>query len=373
MKEEPYPRCILTHVFKLCCFGAVIFIMGAAQSGLATVPDTQPATQPEMDPKEKDLRLQLKHLGEQPVTAETTEKLKALQVQLLNHVALQLNSGKLALRGDVVDEDGNPINGVTLYVTRRVVLRFGETKGVTEERQIDSAFNVTVSGGISASISFVKAGFHSEALSLQLSGRDAAEMLMPYTGTDGRVKIVLEKKEKPTRLDNYSIQFASSTDTSTVAADVTSLVEGNAPAIIRLSAGDQKKLPAIALYVTADLGGSGGDATVIAQASLPRRPAKLQLRLEGKNSGLVKRVLRTGVGKSAAARMRKAPDAGYQSDIQFVAEELVTRQWFYCHVGGKYGRGVIRVDEIVPNAKEVKVRIELYMQPDGSRNLDTGE
>ena len=71
--------------------------------------------------------------------------------------------------------------------------------------------------------------------------------------------------------------------------------------------------------------------------------------------------------------MMQAPETGYTNEIVFTPEDWYRRGWFYCRIGNNYGRGYIERIDPRDEAKTIETKVTLYMQPNGSRNLETGE
>jgi hypothetical protein len=75
--------------------------------------------------------------------------------------------------------------------------------------------------------------------------------------------------------------------------------------------------------------------------------------------------------------MREAPADGYKPEfaIDLTPERIRSNEflYFYFRVGGKYGRGSVGGIQFAKDHGKVSVWLSLDVQPDGSRNLDTGE
>lgn len=72
-------------------------------------------------------------------------------------------------------------------------------------------------------------------------------------------------------------------------------------------------------------------------------------------------------------QMRLAPEDGYRKEWVLTPELLKNPPFFYCRMNGTYGRGRIMAIEMSTDGRGVTLTVEIMIQPDGSRNLETGE
>jgi len=107
-------------------------------------------------------------------------------------------------------------------------------------------------------------------------------------------------------------------------------------------------------------------------------PARIRLIYRGGDGGFVRYQPRNT--NKAFHEMRQAPEGGYEKEIvvdlshAFDKQVLTTDMrrydnfWFYWKIGGKYGKGIARLQ--TEKWPIPMVGIRLYVQPDGSRNLE---
>lgn len=122
-------------------------------------------------------------------------------------------------------------------------------------------------------------------------------------------------------------------------------------------------------------------------------PQRLDLFLSDPNGGFVMSEL--GYNKKTMHKMKQAPASGYKQPLSFDATDLLKillrdgkseYQSFYFKVGEKYGKGYFMPTAVrvklgqfpryyYPMGKDgiVSIGIWFFLQPDGSRNLETGE
>lgn len=80
--------------------------------------------------------------------------------------------------------------------------------------------------------------------------------------------------------------------------------------------------------------------------------------------------------------MKTAPETGYVQEMEIDPKKVIERiktvegtysgLYFYFKVGGRYGKGSIGQIDVVNGGERVRVLIAFMVQPDGSRNVDTG-
>ena len=110
----------------------------------------------------------------------------------------------IAVKGDVVDEEGESVEGVTLGVTRHRASPFAASpdmtiRGPAKTRIVDGAFDVTVAGSHAITLSFEKESYKSEKFYISRGNECDFYGAFDYSQLDmqpdGRAKIVLRKKE----------------------------------------------------------------------------------------------------------------------------------------------------------------------------------
>jgi hypothetical protein len=73
--------------------------------------------------------------------------------------------------------------------------------------------------------------------------------------------------------------------------------------------------------------------------------------------------------------LTSAPVDGYSSVLDFAdrPNEIVpSGRWFYCKINDSFGRGAI-AGTLARDKSHIWMRLQIWLQPDGSRNLETGQ
>ena len=124
---------------------------------------------------------------------------EALVWRAAGHLILaQDRAGHITLRGEVVGEDGQPMDGVTFKVTHHKSFPSDiEHNPVT--KTIDGTFKINAMGWSFIWISFEKEGYYSERFKL-LSRFAPPDELRGYRPSDGSARIVLRQPDGSVRI-----------------------------------------------------------------------------------------------------------------------------------------------------------------------------
>jgi len=294
------------------------------------------------------------------------------------------NSGWFELSGEVVDEEGKPIHGVTLQVTRHKMgtvsqaFKGGRPRGHTTEQIANGSFDIKVFGASGVTIYFLKEGYYSE--NLYLNKRDNTIRIQEYMQPDGRARVVLQKKGVMTHLKSKGFNLKFNLDGSGIVANVSTIFPDErgvywGPDTVSVENVREATVPGIVMYVTVDIDENGRFATKGYPENYPNRglqgdePVRMRLRINGENNGFIK-VTELSEKKPLGRVLLLAPETGYENEVVFAPEDTGV---FYCCIGGKYGRGRIGWSyRVSDDTKSMETTVTLYMQFDGSRNLETG-
>ena len=79
-----------------------------------------------------------------------------------------------------------------------------------------------------------------------------------------------------------------------------------------------------------------------------------------------------------ALSLTEAPAGGYVPSLDITPDRFDAywsnpEEWFYCKSGSEFGRGHISDIDLSHNEQRIRVRFQIWLQPDGSRNLETGQ
>jgi hypothetical protein len=283
------------------------------------------------------------------------------------------------LKGVVSDEQGNALENVTLSIAK---LR-GYPVGADpippdmERKAISGYFEAEASGYAGVILGFAKDGYYSERREF----RPAPMSGLPGMGppVDRNIRIVMQKKGELTKLTSCSEEVLYRGNGSGIVLDF-----GRLPPqpIAVEDVSHRAVLPRHGVYVTADLDPRGR----IAIHTDPyenntgyHQAQRLVVHMTDPGDGFIP--FQPQPGKEPRRQMTQAPAQGYESQLVIPAQSARARRddhnsFFYFRVGGKYGRGYLRSSVGPEDWRKQKgeavatVRLWLFIQPDGSRNLE---
>lgn len=288
----------------------------------------------------------------------------------------QLN-GRISLRGRVVDENGNPLSGVTMQVTKTVYTSNPAqfTRDEESEQSVDGSFEVSCSACSTINLSFWKAGFYDTYISeslVRLDGERVNELV--------REDILIEVEAIPPAVQvlhrSGELIFATT--------GVKQVVSLGGRLTGSITIGPDKSLgsldsPYVSLNCRTETDGT------LARRTVPRpgrdgltmvAPSAARLVFANAGDGVVLYEPRTESPSPSMVfrEMREAPLEGYRGEIDF--DQLPgSRQtyYFYCRVGGLYGKGAVSAPlfRSPKNLGEAVSAIRIQLNPDGSRNVTT--
>lgn len=273
------------------------------------------------------------------------------------------------LEGAVVDSDGDPIKGVKMSVYTGRVTGLVPSTGpfglddrideAQEVRTVDGAFDVRCRSAAAVTLDFQKEGHYRwRAIFHAVDGR-------PLTRED--LRIVLPRRGPPQALSDYSVERPQNTavglwvdfgllaeryDKERTPAPTPETTTGNA-LLCAVEAGDDGR------PLLRPIGRSVGT------------PGRVTLRFSAADGGFVR--AEVGGRRHAGLEMMRAPADGDDPELRIDPPLKDQPVYFYFRCGGKYGRGMVY--EVVGRLREntVTVGVWLRLQPDGTRNLETGE
>lgn len=306
--------------------------------------------------------------------------------------------GNIRITGDVVDDLGKPITGVTMTVeVRRPIKAHADIEHPhdwetrTIEQTVSGSYSFAVDDWAFVSLTFRKNQYYHASLrvdakgSVVRSGRPSpvvAELIeSAEQANPSAVLVVMERIQPSTLLKRYHAE-AHLVDPSKVYAF--RLSDGESPRAGKteqaeiITVDDATNLPEGAIILQPDRLANGQFDLIKVrggnvQWDLPRR---MTLTMRGEGNGLISVPIQYGVDEMAG--MNEAPSDGYQTGITLGIPDYRPgvdhggRNFpllaFYVRIGGKYGKGSI---SLYSRERKVDVGMGIMLQPDGSTNLRT--
>lgn len=278
---------------------------------------------------------------------------------------IEQDSGTIEVSGIVVDEDGVALDGVGIEVAEvDPADMFGELRN-RKIMRVDREFHIRRRGVETVECRFFKKGYydvrHSFSISKGTSSQEDGSLKR-----DG-FKVVLLQVPEPAPLEKIEGYLSSSRDgPSSVLMVQTSALDGSDKNYqFILDPGTQSN-GALRIVVTA-IEGVAGPQSVLEVGRIIISPSELGDGFASTKITAGRRPVKYGFRK-----MTVAPVEGYSPFLPIGAASSEEDAFFYCRIGGRYGKGVVttRAPVIVKNGVETAgARIVVYLNPTGSRDV----
>jgi hypothetical protein len=266
-------------------------------------------------------------------------------------------SGPFSVSGTVVDQHGNPIDGVSLHLAGAVATKYeidaygGETSFDLE----NGRFRVSCGFCTAVHLFFSKEGYYPQSLDLAFFERKNG------------LKIVMRKVEFPVKLRKYEGRL----ETGPEIEDRVLGFGQPPPYDRRLSEITAATVIPARAYVTLtpDLNPDGSIATD--PAGHRRVPARVRLDFSPARGGIVFHQPSTMNLREGLREMFVAPDVEYSQSIEL--ELGTSHRFFYCRIEGRYCKGIVHAPVLTQRegADFVSTHIAIHLNPNyGNRSLD---
>lgn len=279
---------------------------------------------------------------------------------------------RLRLAGEVVDAAGRPLTGVEAEVT---IARFDPAAPqlASEEKRtevIDGYFQFACEPCLAIEVSFYRAGYHWQKAAVYVE--KAAERAQPVERKN--LQVVMREVGALPQLRWLRGDLVLGEAGVEEALPVAPEAQGRtAPlaAVAAKSGGTGGSLPAIRLQAGREAGGKIATRAVEGKTA----PAPAAPLLDFSGVGGVQRYRPLAREQHQVVyEMREAPADGYGPTLPVEpgSAEVI---YFYCKIGELYGRGKAKpaTVEEVKGGHQVVAYVEIALNPDGSRNLETLE
>jgi len=279
-------------------------------------------------------------------------------------------SGRILVAGRLASEDGVALDGVRALVTTSYCVPGRLERRDVEERSVfDGGFVLDKSDAVSINIVFSKRGYFAETV--HFTAYDKSEGRFGGFQAD-ELNVVLRVRPEPASLVRVRGKLEASASGPTKMLQVSELgsarVDGaqdkqaNSPELVLSSLLPNAKKIEASSYVASD-----GTRGLV--------PTGVRLTSTGVGDGFV--VFRLSSAQRLPylvfREMVKAPENGYESQIDF-SKHLGDRVFFYCRIGGYYGKGWIGRPAFGNEERTLMVATaDLLINPTGSRYVATNK
>jgi len=308
---------------------------------------------------------------------------------------LDSSLGRFTLEGVVVDEEGTPLDDVSLRISKENLIGFDKWKTDQEERIINGKFSVSAHGYFGIRLTFNKEGYFEESVYFSTSPPDDFRNPEEPVVDQNNIRVVLKKMGDITCLTARDFKLTYQRQDCGASGYVTDFnrekwqaySEGrgarNPMLVTNLLV--PETIPPMCVYVIPKVDEDGrilnenkGEPDWFRPCLMPQ---ELRLITSDPEGGFI--VYEQDVAEKAYWSMKLAPENGYKQEIVLDADWLFRRSpyvtsrsddgiYFYFKINGRYGKARLGTPRFPEGDYALEVGTEFRMQIDGSRNLDTG-
>lgn len=314
-------------------------------------------------------------------------------LRMMERAVLAYN-GRITLSGTVVDDSGNPLQGVRLrYWTTTAALDWTQMGGSGSTTEvIDGTFTTDVDNASDITLEFSKAGYFPARLGFstredlspeeETSFFDPGPIQPPHLVREGLQVVLYEVGEVADLVQSYAGLTHRGDGSGVVLSgfgapqsrgrDVSDVNNSAllAPDSIRMVAATNAQGEISVVQITNQVTGVSWGY-----------PERFRLIMNDPEGGFV--VFTPSPGVPVAVQMGTAPENGYTQEIEFTAEQMANVGegyrmvedvvWFFLKSHGKFGKGNIGIADgrIWSGHSRALVDTSLWVQPDGSRHVQT--
>jgi hypothetical protein len=349
----------------------------------------------------------------QPKSLSPAEK-EAQTAAFMKRIQMAENRGHFVISGQVMDTDGKPLSGVQVrFPQGRTAEEIGKLDAAIQAgdarkladlrfslqdkyRALDEVItkngtfklDVVNADAVYFPIQFALAGYYPEEVVLESNydedetidnvlqkGQVPDKLLVLKT-----LRVVMEKKGTLTKLEERYVELEVTTKAPAKVIQFTAPNGGFGG--LDVPPPESKALQALKENLTVEVSqGPNGTIAVFEQRNerleISRAPKSLKIRFKEPDSGFLRNEVKKA--KPLGRQMKTAPATGYQPELAFDGKEMlgprpVTQlDLFYFKIGNYYGSGAYQGFRLADDRSRIVVRLFLQLQPDGTRNLETGE
>lgn len=315
-------------------------------------------------------------------TGGPTERGRLHLTALQRWLVTRSQQGRFILKGMVVDDAGSPLDDVELQIGKDTApaLIFDKLRSSREERKINREFSLDLRGHVGVHLTFTKEGYYSEELDFGIRAVEDnhGPGQHPLVRAES-LRVVLLKQDAPTTLITYRGKLKCSADGCGEVVNIRDILQSKAVTRSVKVSTKQEALRYGDLYMMVARNKEGGLQTVqksITQYFKAMVPVETTLAIDGGgSSGFTDPVKAVPDPLNRQLRMmRAAPENGYGRVLTLAADLFPLGGaprfgiYFFLRAVNVYGKGCLEFARV--EGDTVSVSLSLFLQPDGSRNLE---
>ncbi len=286
------------------------------------------------------------------------------------------------ISGTITSDEGLPLTNVDVEVTKYGMMG-GKTGAESMPTGDDATFSIECDGAGRIEMLFKKQGHYDETFvfesGFELDQQKAQGLLtkapLPKIEVvEDQLEVVLAKQGTLTQLARGAgwLQFSTTKKYKGFDLDRIDMFSSSDRGLVEISDLAEFRTNVLnGIYITVAQDAEGDIETF--QELRWHFPARVTLHYTGEEGGFVPFVPNEDADHAPPLprQMKKAPEAGYVPEFTSIRGDNQLR-YFYFKAGGKYGRGELSQSKLTKDRQTATVLLILYIQPDGSRNLETG-
>jgi len=288
------------------------------------------------------------------------------------------HSGDIEVRFKIRSRDGEPLNRVSVRLTKSYLSNAMGGEYDPDRFVVDSEFTIEERGVSAIHVSFSKDGFYAERWEYVMSARPR-----DFWGTlyETDVEIFMNPHPTPAPLDKFEGTFRSDVDGPISVVPVTKKKPpSRASSQTETQRGQQTAFLESFLFLDAEVSANGDLlSTLFSMKRFPVPKPVLErgsLRLEGANDG--DGFLPVDIGGIPAIfehgfrNLVEAPQEGYSEVLELFPIDGEEKLFFYCRIGGRFGKGAVTNPPLVIESGGRNVAIAnviIFLNPKGSTDV----
>jgi len=287
----------------------------------------------------------------------------------------------ISISGTIVDTQGKPLSGVKMTIKEsRMIPGTFEEKHTRRYETINGAFDVHCKDCSDVRLRFSAKGYYPEDISFQSNEMEKKGFMFERKGdgfklTRHGVVVQLKKSCDTVTLNRTTanLDFRQDGVSRVLFFDGGKLRLTSRQWVMKeRSSGGKKELGMISLNAPMSV----LNEIVITLYNYPsafRAQKSIYVEFSGTDTGVIAaNVSPVGNWRDIYKKMLIAPEHGYSNKL-FITLKNKQKQYFYCRIGGLYGKGNVSslsANSPSSNNKTLTVSIEIYLNAAGSRNLN---
>lgn len=297
-------------------------------------------------------------------------------MKLYEQLMRQSFSGKIRIKGSIVDAKGMPLDDVLMEVITLEFdsLRSSDLKEIKQEQAVSGTFTYACDDCAGVRLEFRKDGYYLEKIEYVTYADDNPKMEIIKPDE----KVVMEKRGVRVAAKRYSGTLkVSSSETEVLPFSLGQ--RSRAVPVTRLpEIAARKQYLDDVLYLELKVRQDADGEIITQELQRPgsshklRKPVDPILDFTQADGGLIIYQPKSRVVRKIDREMKRAPARGYQPTLVLDPENYDT-QYFYCRIGKRYCRGTISPVSVnhSPKGDSARLHVSIRLNPTkGDRNLE---